>query len=157
MDKQTQRTMFSSATDNWATPQHFFDALERMYGKFDLDPCASADNAKCQRYFTKDDNGLAQHWSGNVFCNPPYGRVIGDWVEKSYRMATGSTTVVMLIPARTDTKYWHDYVMNAKQILFVKGRLRFGDGRGSAPFPSAVVVFGDHEGTPSVGTISSKT
>ena len=133
---------FSSKTDDWATPQSFFNRLDNEFN-FTLDPCANELNAKCPKFFTKDDDGLTQSWAGErVFMNPPYGRVIGDWVRKAYEEAQNDNTVVVaLIPARTDTKYWHEYVMKAKEIRLVKGRLKFGDGRNSAPFPSAVVIF----------------
>ena len=136
--------LFSSNEESWSTPLDFFDALDNEFG-FTLDPCASPGNAKCSRYFTSDDNGLAQHWDGVVFMNPPYGRVIGKWIEKAYRESLNGATVVCLIPARTDTAYWHDYVMRADEVRFVRGRLHFGGGHEktahSAPFPSAVVVF----------------
>lgn len=137
---------FSSKTDNWATPQSFFNRLDNEFN-FTLDPCANELNAKCPKFFTKDDDGLTQSWAGErVFMNPPYGRVIGDWVRKAYEEAQNDNTVVVaLIPARTDTKYWHEYVMKAKEIRLVKGRLKFGDGRNSAPFPSAVVIFEKRE------------
>ena len=132
---------YSSKTDNWATPQTFFDRLNTEF-KFTLDPCADKDNAKCGKYYTADDDGLSQDWAGErVFMNPPYGRAISDWVRKAYEESTKGALVVALIPARTDTRYWHDYVMRAKEIRLVKGRLKFGDGRNSAPFPSAVVIW----------------
>lgn len=130
---------FSSASDEWATPQDFFDALHKEF-RFNLDPCADKKNAKCERFFTKKDNGLAQSWKGaRVFCNPPYGRVIGDWVKKC---ATGGATVtVALLPARTDTRWFHDYIYGKAEIRFVRGRLKFGGHKNSAPFPSMVVVW----------------
>lgn len=133
---------FSSKTDNWATPQDFFVRLNKEFN-FTLDPCADELNAKCPKFFTQEDDGLAQSWAGEtVFMNPPYGRIIGGWIRKAYEESRESDTVVVaLIPARTDTRYWHDYVMKADEIRLVKGRLKFGDGRDSAPFPSAVVVF----------------
>lgn len=132
---------YSSKTDNWATPQSFFDRLNAEFN-FTLDPCADKDNAKCTKYYTVDDNGLAQDWAGErVFMNPPYGRAISDWVRKAYEESLKGALVVALIPARTDTRYWHKYVMRAKEIRLVKGRLKFGDGRNSAPFPSAVVIW----------------
>lgn len=132
---------YSSKTDNWATPQSFFDRLNAEFD-FTLDPCADRDNAKCNKYYTANDDGLAQDWARErVFMNPPYGRVISDWVRKAYEESTKGALVVALIPARTDTRYWHDYVMRAKEIRLVKGRLKFGDGRNSAPFPSAVVIW----------------
>lgn len=135
--------MFSSETDLWATPQDFFDKLNKEFN-FDIDPCATNENAKCSKYFTKEIDGLKQNWGGyRVFCNSPYGREIGKWVEKAYKESKKeNTTVVMLIPARTDTKYFHSYIYHkTKEIRFIKGRLKFGNAKNSAPFPSMVVVF----------------
>ena len=142
MDRKTQKVMFSSKNDSWETPQDFYDELDRRYN-FTLDPCCSSRTAKCKRYFTEEDDGLSQDWSEEaVFMNPPYGRVIGKWIQKAYEESRKEKTVVVcLIPARTDTKYWHEYCMKAHEIYFVKGRLKFGDSKNSAPFPSAVVVF----------------
>ena len=143
MDKNTTQVMFSSKSNEWATPQDFFDKLNSMYGPFTLDAAASLDNYKVGKYYTESDDSLSKDWGNNtVFLNPPYGRKLKDWVKKAYEEGrANSTTVVALIPARTDTKYWHDYVMKADEILFVRGRLKFGDETNSAPFPSAVVVF----------------
>ena len=143
MDKNTQQTMFSSKSTDWATPQHFFDQLEERFGAFTLDPCANASNYKIKNHYTLEDDGLNRDWGGNnVFMNPPYGRGIKHWIKKAYEEGQkDDTTIVALIPARTDTRYWHDYVMNAHAIYFVKGRLKFGNGGNSAPFPSAVIVF----------------
>lgn len=133
--------MMSSNTDLWGTPQSFFDKLNEEF-HFELDVCANTDNAKCQRYFTKEMDGLQQDWTGVCWMNPPYGRVIGDWVKKAYESSLdGGTTVVCLLPARTDTKWWHDYCMKG-EVRLVRGRLKFNDGKGTAPFPSAVVIFG---------------
>ena len=135
--------MFSSETDLWSTPQDFFDELNAEFN-FTLDPCATRENAKCAKYFTVEDDGLKQDWAGHtVFCNPPYGRAIKDWVKKCYEESKKpGTTVVMLIPARTDTSYFHDYIYKkAKEIRFIRGRLKFGNSKNSAPFPSMVVVF----------------
>ena len=142
MDRKTQKVMFSSKNDSWETPQDFYDELARRYS-FTLDPCCTDATSKCFKYFTEEDDGLAQDWSGHVvFMNPPYGRVIGKWIQKAYEESRKEkTTVVCLLPARTDTKYWHEYCMKANEIYFVKGRLKFGDSKNSAPFPSAVVVF----------------
>ena len=137
------KVMFSSQTDLWETPQEFFDKLNAEFG-FTLDPCATHENAKCDKYFTIKEDGLKQNWQGEtVFCNPPYGRAIKDWVKKCYEESRKeNTTVVMLIPARTDTSYFHDYIYNkAKEIRFIRGRLKFGNAKNSAPFPSMVVVF----------------
>lgn len=136
--------MFSSMTDQWATPQHFFDELNKEFG-FTLDPCADEFNHKCDLWFDKQINGLKQSWGGQrVFCNPPYGRKISKWVEKCFVESQKENTLcVMLIPARTDTKWFHDYIYNKPnvEIRFIKGRLKFGDSKNSAPFPSMVVVF----------------
>lgn len=126
-----------------ATPQSFFDELNNEFN-FTLDPCATKENAKCNKFYTKEQDGLKQDWSGErVFCNPPYGKVIGDWVRKCYEESKKSnTTVVALIPARTDTRYFHEYIYHkARDIRFIKGRLKFGGCKNSAPFPSMVVVF----------------
>ena len=132
------KLMFSSATDEWSTPQHFFDKLNEEFS-FTLDPCANDTNHKCKKYFTKMENGLLQDWNDEiVFCNPPYGREIGKWVKKA---AESKATVVMLLPARTDTKWFHDYIYEKAEIRFIKGRLKFGGCKNSAPFPSMVVIF----------------
>ena len=136
---------FSSKTDLWATPQDFFDKYDAIYG-FELDVCANADNAKCKRYFSQEDNGLIQEWQGVCWMNPPYGRVIKDWVKKAYESALNGATVVCLLPARTDTAWWHDYCVKGS-IEFIRGRLKFGGSKNSAPFPSAVVVFGKNTPT----------
>jgi len=135
---------FSSKTDLWATPQDFFGKLNDEF-RFTLDVCALPENAKCERYYTPEDDGLSQKWSGVCWMNPPYGRAIGKWVEKAYIAAEEGATVVCLLPARTDTKWWHDYVMRATEIRLVRGRLKFGDGANSAPFPSAIVIFEPQE------------
>ncbi len=133
---------YSSKSSEWATPQDFYERLNRAYD-FNLDPCATADTAKCKNYFTEEDDGLSKNWAGHrVFMNPPYGREIGKWIKKAYEEGNNPhTTVVCLIPSRTDTKYWHDYCMKADEIYFIKGRLKFGNSSNAAPFPSAVVVF----------------
>jgi len=155
VNKQTQEILFSSDSDDWATPQHFFDLLNEEFGPFTLDPCANQSNYKTPLYFTASENGLEQSWKGdNVFMNPPYGRKIGDWIKKAYdESRQPDTQVTILIPARTDTKYWHNYVMKASELYFVKGRLKFGNGDGSAPFPSAVAIFRAEITPLEVGTI----
>ena len=137
------KVLFSSKTDIWSTPQDFYDKLNEEFD-FTLDPCATDSNHKCRKYFTIDDDGLKQNWEGNVvFCNPPYGRKIYEWVEKCYNESKKqNTTIVMLIPSRTDTNYFHKFIYNkAKDIRFIKGRLKFGNSKNSAPFPSMVVIF----------------
>jgi len=135
--------MMSSNSNEWSTPQDLFDSLNKEFG-FTLDPCATPENAKCKKFYTKEDDGLSKSWAGEVvFCNPPYGREIGKWVYKA-RCEMGGATVVMLIPARTDTKYFHDYIYHYRpslEIRFLKGRLKFGNSKNSAPFPSMIVIF----------------
>lgn len=134
--------MFSSKKMDWTTPQDFFDKLNQEF-EFTLDVASSKENHKCNKYFTEEENGLIQDWSNNVcFCNPPYGREIKKWVKKCYEEGKKENTiVVMLIPARTDTSYFHDYIYNKSEIRFIRGRLRFGDGKSPAPFPSMVVIY----------------
>lgn len=133
--------MYSSKSDEWATPQSFFDEVNAEF-QFDLDVCATDENHKCEKYFTMSDDGLSQNWGGaRVWCNPPYSE-IDKWVAKAfYETKQDNTLVVMLIPSRTDTKYFHNYIYNRTEIRFVKGRLKFGDGKNSAPFPSMLVIF----------------
>ena len=133
--------MFSSKTPEWATPQDLFDRLNEKY-HFNLDSASTDENAKCQNHYTVSDDGLAKSWGGyTVFCNPPYGREIGKWVEKAYNESLKpNTLIVMLLPARTDTKWFHNYCVKGK-IEFIKGRLKFGGCKNSAPFPSMIVVF----------------
>lgn len=139
---QGQETLWSSKTDQWATPQDFYDKLNEEF-HFNLDPCADEFNHKCERYFTKEQDGLSQSWGGyRVFCNPPYGRDIGKWTEKAYTESQKpNTLVVMLIPARTDTRWFHNWVYGRAEIRFIKGRLKFGGQKNNAPFPSMVVVY----------------
>ena len=130
---------FSSATDLWATPQDLYDRYHARYS-FELDVCATAQNAKCARHFTVADDGLAQEWRGRCWMNPPYGREIGAWMAKAWRSSEAGALVVCLVPARTDTAWWHDFAVKG-EIEFLRGRLKFGGHKNSAPFPSAVVVF----------------
>lgn len=133
--------MMTSNTPEWPTPQDFFDKLDMEFN-FNLDPCATKENAKCSKFFTEEDDGLKQSWDGyNVFMNPPYGREIGKWIKKASESRGG--VVVCLLPARTDTKYFHEYIYQKSgvEIRFIKGRLKFGDSKNSAPFPSMVVIF----------------
>ena len=136
----TMDTMSSSESPEWPTPQAFFDLLDREF-RFDVDVCATTENAKCSRYFTESDDGLAQEWTGTCWMNPPYGETIQKWIAKAWQSAWAGATVVCLVPARVDTAWWWDYCLDA-EIRFIRGRLRFGDGEQGAPFPSAVVVFG---------------
>lgn len=133
--------MFSSKKMDWTTPQDFYEELNDEF-HFTLDPAASKENAKCRMFFTEEDDGLSKDWGGQVvFCNPPYGRALPKWIEKCYKESQKpNTTVVMLIPARTDTRAFHSYIYHKAEIRFIKGRLKFGDGANSAPFPSMVVI-----------------
>lgn len=134
------QVMFSSKTDDWATPQDFFDDLDREFG-FTLDVCADDQNAKCGRYFTREQDGLDQDWRGICWMNPPYGRGITEkWMQKAYEASKKGATVVCLVPSRTDTKWFHEYAVKG-EIRFVKGRLKFGGAKHPAPFPSMIVVF----------------
>ncbi|WP_396189595.1 DNA N-6-adenine-methyltransferase [Flavobacterium sp.] len=132
---------FSSKTDLWYTPQDFYEKYNLIYN-FQTDVCATHENAKCEHYFTKEQDGLKQHWKGNCWMNPPYGRDIKRWIKKAYESSLDGAIIVCLVPSRTDTAWWHDYCMKGK-IEFIRGRLKFGGSNNSAPFPSAVVIFGD--------------
>lgn len=138
--KKINQGLMTSNTDEWATPQEFFDRLNALYGPFTTDVCADESNAKCRSYFDKATDGLKQTWAGKCWMNPPYGREIGKWMKKAYESASAGAVVVCLVPARTDTKWWHDYAAKG-QVTFIQGRLKFGGSKNSAPFPSAVVVF----------------
>jgi len=131
-----------SKSNEWTTPPDFFNELNNKY-KFTLDPCCTKESALCDKYYTIEDDGLIQDWSNEiVFMNPPYGRVIGKWIEKAYKESLKGAVVVCLIPSRTDTRYWHNYIFPyASDIKFIKGRLKFGSGNAPAPFPSAIIEF----------------
>ena len=133
--------MFSSKTEMWATPQDFFDKLNDEF-HFTLDAAAIQENAKCDRFFSPEDDGLSQPWDGVVWCNPPYCRKTGKWVKKAYEESKKGATVVMLLPCRPDVSWFHDYILGKAEIRFIRGRLKFGGSSNSAPFPSMVVVFG---------------
>ena len=142
MDDLNTEVLYSSKEEKWATPQDFFDKLNEEF-HFTLDAAASPDNAKCPVYFTEEQNGLAQSWEGyTVWCNPPYCRKTGAWVKKAWEehQRTGCT-VVMLLPSRTDVRWFHDYILGKAEIRFIKGRLKFGGSKNSAPFPSIVVIY----------------
>lgn len=130
---------FKSESIYWETPQEFFDKYNKIY-KFDLDVCANDENKKCEKYFDEKINGLEQNWQGNCWMNPPYGREIKKWMKKAYEESKKGCRVVCLVPARTDTAWWHDYAVKGK-IEFIRGRLKFGKSKNAAPFPSAVIIF----------------
>lgn len=133
--------MFSSKTDLRATPQDFYNELDKEF-HFTLDPCATDENHKCKKYYTIKENWLKQSRDNEiVFCNPPYGREIKNRVQKG-SLARGGV-IVMLLPARTDTSRFHDYIYHKSEIRFIRGRLKFGDSKNSAPFPSMVVIYKD--------------
>jgi len=135
-------TLYSSENIVWETPQNLFDKLDKRF-KFTLDVCADESNKKCDKFFSEEDNGLSQSWSGSCWMNPPYGKTINQWMKKAYEESQRPEVdyVVCLVPSRTDTKWFSDYAMKASEIIFVKGRLKFGGSKNSAPFPSAIIVF----------------
>lgn len=138
---------FSSERQDHATPWTFFNKLDEEFG-FTLDVCAEPHNAKCEHYFTPEIDGLRQPWTGVCWMNPPYGREIGKWVEKAKMAGIHGACVVCLLPARTDTRWFHDHVMHdAQEIRFVKGRIVFEGSTAGAPFPSMVVIYGPRGGT----------
>jgi phage N-6-adenine-methyltransferase len=139
--KRLKRSVhFRSDTHLWSTPQAFFDALDAEFG-FTVDVCALPSNAKCADYYSPEQDGLQQVWTGSCWCNPPYGAVIGRWVQKAYESAQSGALVVCLLPARVDTRWWHDYVLPVAEVRYLKGRLKFGGCENSAPFPSVVAIF----------------
>lgn len=131
----------SSNTPEWATPRALFDELNSEFN-FTLDVASTDENALCDEHYTVAQDGLAQEWPGAVWCNPPYGREIGAWLAKAASTKRGGV-VVCSIPARTDTRWWHEYVAQASEVRFIRGRLKFGDGNKCAPFPSAIAIFDD--------------
>ena len=134
-----EAALLSSDSDEWDTPQWLYDALHKEFG-FTLDPCATDENSKCDNWYTMIENGLLRNWgTDSVFMNPPYSNIAA-WIRKAYGSAQEGATVVCLIPARTDTRWWHEYCMKS-EIRFLRGRLKFGEAENSAPFPSAVVIF----------------
>ena len=146
--------MFSSKNQSWETPLYFFDKINKEFN-FTLDVCATKESAKCEKYFTPKEDGLKQKWEGVCWLNPPYGREISKWIEKAYKESLNGATVVCLIPSRTDTKYWHNYIFKyANEIRFIKGRLKFGDSKNSAPFPSALIVFKGNDNDLKVSTMT---
>lgn len=134
------QVMYSSKSDLWETPQEIYDVLDKEFG-FTLDACALPENAKCNKYYTPNDNGLIQTWSGTVWCNPPYGRNVGQWVAKAAESSKHGATVVMLLPARTDTRWFHKFINGHAEIRFIEGRIKFGGAKYNAPFPSMIVIF----------------
>ena len=142
---KNEKALFSTGKNDWETPKELFEELDSEF-HFTLDPCATPENAKCKKFFTEEQNGLIQDWSGEVvFCNPPYSdKQQTEWVKKCWEHGQSGGLAVMLIPARTDTKRFHQYIYNNDnaEIRFIKGRLKFGNSKNSAPFPSMIVIFG---------------
>ena len=132
--------MFSSTTNLWSTPQKYFDSVAKEFS-FTIDVCAIPENAKCEKFFSPEVDGLTQKWEGVCWMNPPYGRVIGKWVKKAYESAKLGAVVVGLLPARTDTKWFHNYIYGKSEIRFICGRLKFGNCANSAPFPNMLVIW----------------
>ena len=133
--------LFTSRTEEWETPLYVFNVLNVEFD-FQVDVCATSENAKCKIFFNKDIDGLKQEWSPfRCWMNPPYGKNISKWMNKAYSESQRGALVVCLIPARTDTKWWHEWVMKAAEVRFISGRISFGDKKQSAPFPSCVVIF----------------
>lgn len=133
-------TLYSSRSEEWATPQEFYGRLDKEFG-FDTDVCATPENAKCERYFTKEDDGLSQDWGDKNWCNPPYGKDIAKWMQKAYEESQKGKLVVCLVHSRTDTRWFHNWVYGKAELRFVKGRLKFGGSKYSAPFPSLIVIY----------------
>lgn len=138
-----QKVLTSSASCEWQTPDWLFKELDDEF-HFDLDVCATPENAKCERYFTKEQDGLKQEWTGVCWMNPPYGKEIGAWMKKAYESGKNGNTVVCLVPSRTDTAWFHDYALKGK-IRFLRGRVKFGGSKDNAPFPSAIVIFDEED------------
>lgn len=135
------KALFSSESTEWATPPELFDKLNARFS-FTLDPASTESNALCQKFYTIAQDGLSQSWKGErVFLNPPYGRQIGAWCRKACVESEGGALVVGLLPARTDTGWWHEYIQGKAQVVFLRGRIKFGQANNSAPFPSCVVVW----------------
>lgn len=132
---------FQSEKQDWETPQELFEKLNEEF-HFTLDVCALPHNAKCKRFFSPDDDGLSKEWNGTCWMNPPYGSEIAEWMRKALHEANRGVTVVCLVPARTDTEWWHQYAIQG-EIRFIRGRLRFRGATHTAPFPSAIVIFRD--------------
>lgn len=137
-----KEAMFSSKNQSWETPKEIFEELNKDFS-FTLDPCCTDKTAKCTKYYTEKEDGLKQDWSKDiVFVNPPYGKDISKWILKCYEESLRGATIVLLIPSRTDTKYQHNIIFEySKVICFIQGRLKFGNSKNSAPFPSQLVIF----------------
>lgn len=132
------KVLYSSKSEDWETPEDLFKRLDDEF-HFETDLCASVQNAKCQHFYTKEQDGLKQEWKGTCWMNPPYGRQIEKWVEKACK---SKAVIVCLLPVRTDTNWFHKYVLGkADEIRFCKGRLKFSNSKVGAPFPSMIVIY----------------
>ena len=139
--KKTGNALFDTSSCEWETPDELYSKLNDEF-HFTLDPCSTDENAKCEKHYTIADNGLVQDWTGEtVFCNPPYGKDISAWCEKCYRHSVGGGTSVMLLPARTDTQWFHKWIYKKATIRFIEGRVKYGGSKWNAPFPSMIVIF----------------
>ncbi|MFY7908427.1 MAG: DNA N-6-adenine-methyltransferase [Emticicia sp.] len=135
------KAFFSHKNTVWSTPQGFFDELDKKYN-FTTDVCATSENTKCAIFFSPETDGLQQEWTGTCWMNPPYGKEISSWVKKAHlEVSTGKCKVIALLPARTDTKWFHELILGKYKVEFIKGRLKFSDSKNSAPFPSMLVIF----------------
>lgn len=134
--------LFSSRTEEWGTPQWLFEKVNAVFN-FQLDVCATPENAKCKRFYTIEDNGLLKPWAKTNWMNPPYGRNIAKWMKKASMESSRGNTTVCLVPARTDTAWWHDYIENNPLVfvIFIRGRLKYEGAKNNAPFPSAICFF----------------
>jgi phage N-6-adenine-methyltransferase len=138
------KALFTSGNTEWETPPDLFKRYDDMY-HFDLDVCATTENAKCKRFFSPSDDGLQQQWIGNCWMNPPYGRKVDAWIKKAFESAQQGATIVALLPARTDCRWFHEYIWPGKaRIEFIRGRIKFvmAGKNNSAPFPSMIVIWG---------------
>lgn len=142
MTNKFDEILLSSKKEDWETPKNLFDYFNKIYN-FTLDPCSTKENAKCKKFYTKNDNGLSKEWSGSVFVNPPYCRKTKLWVEKAFNEKENCDYIVMLLPCRPDVSYFHDFILNKSRIIFLRGRLKFGNSKNTAPFPSMIVIYGD--------------
>lgn len=144
VDQALFSTAKNGGTDIWGTPDHVFKAAELLFGRCDLDVCASAENTKCKKFYSEQDDGLSKNWSKdakrNCWMNPPYSE-IDIWMKKAIQESRKGASVICLVPARTDTDWWHRYTMKADDVIFLRGRIKFGCGKNSAPFPSALIYF----------------
>ena len=134
--------MVSSKTNEWATPQKLFDYLDNIF-HFTLDPCSTEENKKCDKNYTIEDDGLSKSWDNEVvFMNPPYGGHTKEWLTKAEEQRYRGTTTVCLIVSSTDRSYWHEIIdKNADAVWFLRGRVKFGGNKTTAPFASAIVIF----------------